>query len=627
MNYNNKHIAILSAFFISSTVLVGKLAQLQLFDDSYKRIAERTILDKEVKFPSRGNIYDRNNKLLTFNKPIYDLECVYKNVDWDMDTTFFCELLDIEKKDFIENIQKDWSSHRYHKSIPFVFLSKINPQNFTKFQEHLFRFPGFYPVLRNIRAYPHENASHLLGYLGEVDLNQVNDASSDYERGDFIGKSGLEKTYEKVLKGQKGVEFLIRDNVGREVSSFNKGSMDSLSQAGTDLFSSIDLDLQQYCEELMTSKRGSVVAIEPSSGEILAMVSAPAYDPNLLNLDKNRGKAYLELRRDKIQKPLLDRSISARYPPGSIFKPVLSLIALQEGVFSKFKTVSCNGYYEYRTFKFGCHRHASPCGLKCALINSCNSYFFEMVRRLIEKEGYQSPATGLNILKEHLQDFGLGSELGVDLTSEQGGFIPSPSYYDNLYNEPGVKWRSTYIMSIGIGQGELDLTTLQMANLATIIANRGYYITPHLVKGFSNPKIQLAPAYSIKKQVRIDSSHFETVIDGMRQAILYGTGYRANTAGITICGKTGTSQNPHGDDHSVFFAFAPRENPKIAIAIYVENAGFGGDIAAPIAGLVIEKYIKGEIKRPNLHQQMVDMDLISKDLPEIEKEEETNEDL
>lgn len=620
MNYNNKHIAIVACFFISSSILLGKLAQLQIFDDSYKRIAERTILDKETKYPSRGNIYDRNEKLLTYNKPIYDLECVYKNIDSDMDTTFFCELLDIDRKTFITNIEKDWSSHRYHKSIPFVFLSKINPQNFSRFQEQLFRFPGFYPVLRNIRAYPHENAAHLLGYLGEVDLNQISKEDSDYQRGDFIGKSGLEKKYESVLKGQKGVEFLIRDNVGREVSSFNKGSMDSLSKAGIDLQSTIDLDLQQYCEELMSSKRGSIVALEPSTGEILAMVSTPTYDPNLLNLDKNRGKAYLELRRDKIQKPLLDRSISARYPPGSIFKPILSLIALQEGVISRYKTVRCNGYYEYRTFRFGCHRHASPCNLKCALINSCNSYFFETVRKLIEKEGYQNPSAGLNILTGHLKDFGLGNELGVDLTSEKTGFIPSPAYYNNLYSEPGVNWRSTYIMSIGIGQGELDLTTLQMSNLAAIIANRGFYITPHLIKGFSDSSIAMAPAYSIRKKVRVDSTHFEPVIDGMRQSILYGTGYRANTAGITICGKTGTSQNPHGDDHSVFFAFAPRENPTIAIAVYVENAGFGGDIAAPIAGLVMEKYIKGEVKRPILHQQMKDMDLISKDLPEEEKE-------
>jgi len=278
LNFNSKHIAILTTFFICSTVLLGKLAQLQIFDDSYKRIAERTILDKQTRYPSRGNIYDRNNKLLTYNKPIYDLECVYKNIDPDMDTTFFCELLEIDKKTFETNIEKDWSSHRFHRSIPFVFLSKINPQNFSRFQEHLFRFPGFYPVLRSIRAYPHQSGAHMLGYLGEVDMNQINDENTDYERGDFIGKSGLEMTYESILKGQKGVEFLIRDNLGREVSSFNDGSRDALSNSGTDLYSTIDLDLQQYCEELMSSKRGSIVAIEPATGEILAMVSAPAYE-------------------------------------------------------------------------------------------------------------------------------------------------------------------------------------------------------------------------------------------------------------------------------------------------------------------------------------------------------------
>lgn len=622
MNYGGKHIAIVLSFIVSSTLLLGKLAQLQIFDDSYKRIAERTILDKQVKFPSRGNIYDRNKKLLTYNKPIYDLECIYKNIDTSMDTSFFCELLEIDIQTFEEKIEPNWSSYLYHKSIPFTFLSKIDPKVFLKFQEQLFRFPGFYPVVRNIRAYPHESAAHLLGYLGEVDVNQINEEDSEYARGDFIGKSGLEKNYESILKGKKGVKFLIRDNVGREVSSFNSGSMDSLSQAGIDLYSTLDLDLQQYCEELMNLKRGSIVALEPKTGEVLAMVSAPDYDPNLLNLDKNRGKAYRELRLDKIQKPLLNRAISARYPPGSIFKPILSLISLQEDVISRYNTVSCNGYYEYRTFKFGCHRHGSPCSMKCALINSCNSYFFELVRKLIEKEGYQNPKAGLNILKSHLADFGLGESLGVDLSSEKSGFIPSPEYYDNLYSEPGVNWRSTYIMSIGIGQGELDLTTIQMANLAAIIANRGSYITPHLIKGCSDSTLQLPPTYTLPKRVRIDPEHFEPVIDGMRQSILYGTGHRANTAGISICGKTGTSQNPHGDDHSVFFAFAPKDDPQIAVAVYVENAGFGGDIAAPIAGLVLEKYIKKEIKRPILHQQMKDTDLISKDMPKIEKDED-----
>lgn len=604
---------------LSAVLLTYKLVQLQLVDDSYKRIAERTVLDKQTQYPSRGNIYDRNGKILTYNKPIYDLESIYKNLDKSMDTTLFCELLEIDRTTFNKNIEKNWKSHRYNKSLPHTFLSKISPEKYSRLQEQLFRFPGFYPVTRNIRAYPHDNAAHLLGYLGEADMNLIGKRDSEYQRGDFVGKSGLEKTYEQQLKGKKGVKFLMRDVVGREVSSFDEGRLDSVSREGIDLTSTLDLDLQQYCEKLMSNKRGSIVALEPSTGEVLAMVSAPSYDPNLLNLDEDRGKAFKSLISDKIQKPLLDRATSAKYPPGSIFKPVLSLIAMQEEVFSPYTTVQCNSYYEYRTFKFGCHPHSTPENVKQAIMHSCNSYFFEMVRKLIEKEGYSKPEVGLNILRSHLSDFGLGRKTGIDLPNESKGFLPSPEYYDNLYRNAGANWKSTYIMSIGIGQGELDLTTLQMANLAAIIANRGYWITPHLIKGYSDPRIKLSDAFSAKRLVRIDQQHFDPVIEGMRWAILYGTGHRANTAGIKICGKTGTSQNPHGDDHSVFYAFAPQDDPKIALAVYVENAGFGGDIAAPIAGLVIEKYINGTSKRPLLEEQMITMDLISKDLPKPEE--------
>ncbi len=623
MNLDARQIPILITFILSSSVLVYKLADLQLFNSTYKKIAERTVLDKQTKYPSRGNIFDRNGDLLTYNKPIYDLEFIYKNVDPDMDTTLFCELLEIDKETFEKNLNKNWRDVRYHKSLPTTFLSKIPPEKYSKFQEQLFRFPGFYPLNRNIRAYPHESAPHLLGYLGEANLKQINAENSDYERGDFVGKSGLEKKYEDLLKGEKGVKFLIRDVIGREVSSFNDGNLDSLSTQGVDLHSTIDLELQKYCEQLMTNKRGSIVAIEPSTGEILSMVSSPFYNPNKLNLDEDRGKAFKALMSDKIQLPFLDRSISAKYPPGSIFKPILSLISLQENVFNANKTVTCNGHYEYRTFKFGCHQHATPHNVKSAIMHSCNSYFFEMVRKLIEKEGYNNPEIGLNILRSHLSDFGLGRPLGIDLPGEKSGYVPTPEHYDHLYRNAGANWRSTYIMSIGIGQGELDLTTLQMANLATIIANRGYWITPHLVRGFGNEELKLSDEYKVKRLVRIDPEHFDPVIEGMRWAILYGTGYQANTAGISICGKTGTSQNPHGDDHSVFYAFAPQDDPKIALAVYVENAGFGGDIAAPIAGLVIEKYIKGESKRPILEERMINMDLVSKDLPPEEKASES----
>jgi len=611
--FSSRQSPIVVTFLIAALALSAKLFQLQIVDDTYKKLAEKTILDKQTLYPSRGLIYDRNDALLTYNKAIYDLEVIYRNIDSKMDTTLFCELLEISKETFKENIEKNWSDRRYHKSLPFTFLSKISPETYSRFQEHLFRFPGFYPVIRNIRAYPHKNAAHILGYLNEVDLAILKDNEDVYQSGDYIGIKGLEKQYENLLRGKKGTKFILRDNVGREVSSFAGGNLDSVATEGIDIKTSLDLELQKYCELLMENKRGSIVAIEPKTGEILTMLSAPSYDPNLLNLDEDRGKAFKELTSDKIQKPLLDRSISARYPPGSIFKPILSLIAFQEGVMSPYQTVSCDGEYHYRTFDYGCHTHATPFNVKIALENSCNSYFFSMVRKLIEKEGFNNPEIGLNVLRRHLYDFGLGNAVGVDLSNEVKGFVPTPEYYNGLYKRQKVDWKSTYIMSIGIGQGELELTTLQMANLAAILANRGHYYIPHIVKEFKANNLQIDSKFLSPRHVKIDTAHFETVIDGMERVISRGTGYRARVPNIAICGKTGTSQNPHGDDHSVFFAFAPRENPTIAIAVYIENAGFGGDIAAPIAGLAIEKYIKGEVRRKSVEERIRSINLVAKD--------------
>lgn len=611
--FSSRQTPIVVTFIFASLALAGKLFQLQIVDDNYKKLAEKTILDKQTVYPSRGLIYDRNDELLTFNKAIYDLEAVYRNVDEDMDTTLFCELLDISKATFEDNIEKNWKDRRYHKSLPFTFLSKINPEVYSRFQEHLFRFPGFYPVIRNIRAYPHQNAAHILGYLGEVDMAILKDKEDVYQAGDYIGIKGLEKEYEDLLRGTKGTKFILRDNVGREVSSFAGGELDSVALEGVDIKTSLDLELQKYCEFLMENKRGSIVAIEPASGEILTMLSSPSYDPNLLNLDEDRGRAFKELTSDKVQKPLLDRSISARYPPGSIFKPILSLIAFQEEVMAPYQTVSCDGSYHYRTFDYGCHKHATPYNVKIALENSCNSYFFSMVRKLIEKEGFNNPEIGLNILRRYLYDFGLGNQLGVDLSNEVKGFVPTPEYYNGLYKKQKVDWKSTYIMSIGIGQGELELTTLQMANLAAILANKGFYYIPHIVKGFKSAEVKIDSKFLNPRYVKIDPEHFEPVIDGMERVISRGTGHRARVPGIKICGKTGTSQNSHGEDHSVFFAFAPRENPTIAIAVYIENAGFGGDIAAPIAGLAIEKYLKGEVRRKSVEDQIRTINLVAKD--------------
>jgi len=399
------------------------------------------------------------------------------------------------------------------------------------------------------------------------------------------------------------VRHVITDNLGRVVESFNKGELDKQAKPGTNINVSIDFELQKYGEFLMQGKRGSVIAIEPSTGEILCSISAPTYDPNTLNLDEDRGKAFDQLMQDNVNKPFLDRTVLAKYPPGSIFKPILSLIAFQEGISSPYKGVSCPGYYEYNTFRYNCHDHPYPANVSIALTHSCNSYFFDMIRNTLEVNGYTKPGEGLTMMNNYLYKFGLGKPLGIDNHIESGGSIPTANYYNRLYANEVNGWKSTYVMSIGIGQGELELTTVQMANLAAIIANRGKYYTPHLIRGLSDNSIQIDPKFKVVRDVGIDLEHFDAVIKGMENVISWGTGTKARVPGVRVAGKTGTSQNPFGDDHSVFFAFAPVDDPQIAIAVYVENAGFGSDYAAPIAGLLMEQYINNEISTNSKYKE------------------------
>jgi len=591
----NRHWEILAIIIISSFVLLAKAAQLQLFNQKYKRLAQNNTLDQQVLYPSRGLLYDRNGDLIVYNKPVYNIEAIYKKIDSEMDTTLFCELLDIDKATFENNLNKDWSSAKFHKSLPFVFLNRVKPELFARFQEHSFQFPGFKTKVRSIRVYPHTNAAHVLGYLGEVNQKVINQSNGIYVAGDYIGQSGLEKYYEPILRGKKGIKHVIKDNLGREVDSFDEGQMDVSALPGVDIHTSLDLPLQAYGELLMANKRGSIVAIEPATGEILCSVSSPTYDPNLLNLDEDRGKTFANLLADDVNKPFLDRSVLAKYPPGSIFKPILSLIALQEEIVSPYKSVSCPGYYEYNTFQYKCHDHPHPGSITTALVNSCNSYFFDMIREVLEVESYNNPSAGLKLLDSYLTMFGLGEKLGIDNSFENAGFIPTPEYYNQLYAGEVNGWRATYVMSIGIGQGELELTTLQMANLAAIIANKGSYYIPHFAKGFSDKNIYQETRFREAKYAGVAAEHYDIIIKGLTQVVEYGTGYNAKTPGISIAGKTGTSQNSQGEDHSVFFAFAPVDNPQIAIAVYVENAGFGGVLAAPISGLMIEKYLNKEI--------------------------------
>lgn len=612
--YNERQKIILIFFCICALLLVYKSAELQIFESKYREQARRTTLDKRISYPSRGLIYDRNNELLVVNTPIYDIKATYKKVDSEMDTVAFCDLLEIPIDTFSTLLNKNWKSRRYHKSVPFTFLSKVKPETYAKFQERMFEFPGFYPVIRNIRSYPHQNAAHTLGYLGEVDQRAINKSDGKYQLGDFIGVSGVEKSYDDMLRGSKGLNYLLKDNLGRDVGSYENGSLDSSAVSGEDINVALDLVLQEYGELLMNNKRGAIVALEPETGEVLAMISAPTYDPNILKMDINRGTAFNALLSDTINKPMLDRSVISKYPPGSIFKPIFALIALQMGITQPNRTIYCDGSYEVgnRGFSQGCRNHPTPYGMDVALQWSCNSYFYQLMKDCLLLNGYDNPGAGLDTLVNHLSDFGLGKKTGLDYHYENEGFIPDSKYYDRLYKDVVNGWKWSYILSLGIGQGELELTTLQMANLAAIIANRGHYYKPHLLSAINGDKLAIPTEYLEQQQVRINPEHFAPVINGMEKVISQGTATSAYVPGLDVCGKTGTSQNQRKVSHSVFFGFAPKVNPKIAIAVYVENAGSGGAIAAPIGGLLIEKYLNRDIAKNRIWLQdaMIDRNLL-----------------
>lgn len=599
-----------SIYYIIALLSLGLIcgaAYLQLISPKYKEQARRTTLERQSVYPARGLIYDRNGKTLVYNKPIYVIYATYRKIDPKMDTSWFCSLLGIDKEIFIKNLEKDWSSPQFHKSIPFVFLSKVSPEQFAIFQEHMYKFPGFSAEERSIRGYPHSHGAHILGYLGEVDKRIVENSNGIYVPGDFIGKAGLEVTYEQELSGRKGLLYILKDNLGRRVGSYDNGRLDSLARPGEEMKISIDLDLQAYADSLMMNKRGGLVAIEPSTGEILAMVSAPTYDPNLMTLDEDRNKGVMMLLNDTINRPLNNRAMTSVYPPGSIFKPILALIALQKNISWVDRGMACNGGFRLSaTKKIGCHIHQRISNVSEAIQHSCNTYFVQITKDFLDQYSTKTPGRGLDTLVSYLNDFGLGDRLGVDYSYEGRGFIPDGSFYDRVYKKEALGWKSMWVLSLGIGQGEVGLTTVQMANLAAIIANRGYYITPHFIKGYLSGR-PFPEEYKVKHKVRIDRKYFDPVIDGMEDVVTAGTARQAYIPGVTLCGKTGTSQNPHGKDHSVFFGFAPKENPKIAVAVFVENAGWGGSWAAPISSLLIEKYINKSISpsRKVLEEKMM----------------------
>ncbi|MFK8005167.1 MAG: penicillin-binding protein 2 [Saprospiraceae bacterium] len=598
-------------FFLSAIVLLGKAFYIQVWDKSSSEYAEAATFGTNILYPSRGLIFDRNDKLLVNNNAMFDLMFTYSQIDPKMDTLEFCELLNITKKDFIKNTNKNWKSNRYDKRQPTTFLKKISTETFARFQEHLFEYPGFFVQVRNVRSYPYPNAAHLLGYISEVNSFQIDKSDGKYKSGDYIGASGLEFQYEESLRGEKGRELILKDNRGREVGAYRGGKDNRPAISGKNLISSIDIELQAYAEQLMVNKTGSIVAIEPRTGEILTMASMPTYDPNILTINRKRGEAFEQLQSDTL-KPFFDRAVQAKYPPGSIFKTVMGLAAMEMGVTTPNRYINCPGYFNNNGRHQRCHHSGPVPNIETAIQHSCNTYFFHLLRNAVDKFGYTNPYAGLDTLASYWADFGLGQTLNVDYPHEAKGNIPTAKTYDFMYPREKGSWRSPTITSIGIGQGEIELTTLQMANLAAIIANKGWYHKPHLIKGYRENEKEMLFEKADPKKVRINEKYFQPIIDGMEKVTTSGTATNAAIPGIAVCGKTGTSQNPLGADHSVFFAFAPKDNPTIAIAVYVEHGVWGTRYAAPIASLMIEKYLTGEISptKKFWESRMLDADLI-----------------
>jgi penicillin-binding protein 2 len=617
-NLQERQYYIQAMFVVAAVVLIGRALYLQVIDDTYQRRADAVSTGSRVLYPSRGGIYDRNDKLLVNNEPMYDLLVTFNQLDPEMDTSKFCQLLSIDKAYFLKAINKDWRSPRFSKRVPFVFMTNISPKQYTRFQESLYEFPGFYVQQRIVRSYPFPVAAHVLGNIREVNAKEVKDSADIYKPGDYIGASGLERYNEYYLRGQKGVRRILKNSMGREVDSYQDGALDVEPQSGFNLETTLDIDLQIYAEQLMQNKSGSIVALDPRTGGILTMVSAPSYDPNVLSIGRKRGESFDTLRLDP-NKPFINRATSAQYPPGSLFKSLVALVAMQEGLLNPNRTITCNmGYYYNGQLLTGCHAHPTCTSVSMAIQHSCNAYFVTVYREIIDQYGYLTPRKGLGEFNNYLDRFGLGRRLGLDFPGEKKGNYPTVEYFDKVY-ENEMHWYSIWLRSMGIGQGELLMTNIQMANLAAIIANRGHYYTPHLVKKIKDEEGNIVEERTFEKyEVGVDKVHFGPVVDGMQKAVMGGTAVNAFIWDLPICGKTGTAENNQGSgkDHSIFFAFAPKDDPKIAIAVYIENSGFGGTYAAPIASLIIEKYIRGEITpyRKWLEQRMLDAVLLEENM-------------
>lgn len=584
---------ICSIFVAAGLVFIIRLFALQVVSDEYDSVAESNATLTRTIYPSRGLIYDRNGELLASNKPVYDIMLIMREMQ-GFDTLEFCNTLGITRAEFderiadIRNKKKNPSYSRYQ---PQIFMSQLPAEQYGRLQEKLFRFPGLYVQNKVLRQYPRPIAALALGSIGEVNQAQI-DEDRYYVPGDLKGQSGVEKVYENELRGVKGRRYLLRDVHGRVKGSFRDGEEDIDPVPGKNISISIDANLQEYGEALMQNKLGCIVAIEPSTGEILSLVSSPSYDPSLL-VGRERSANYAALLADP-QKPLFDRPLMAMYPPGSTFKLIMSLLMQQEKIISPNTWYPCHrGYYYTRTRKLGCHDHASPLNLQQAIRHSCNAYFCYAMRAMLDenKGRYGSTKAAYDVWRDYVTSFGFASPLGVDFPNEKAGFVMRSDGYDRIYG--AGSWRSATIISNSIGQGEILATPMQIANLAAIIANRGYYYTPHIIKSVEGEEID--EKYRTRRYAKVDSAYYDVVREGMHDAVTKGTARFGLIRDIEFCGKTGTAENPHGNDHSIFLAFAPKDDPKIAIAVYVENGGFGATWAVPIASLMIEKYLKGAI--------------------------------
>ena len=604
---NRKNILI-AGVLLFGFILILQLFNLQILNKEYKITAENNAFKYLVRYPVRGLILDRNNNILVGNKNTYDIQITPIEVK-EFDTLALCKIFSLELESVREKMKEYKANRRKIGYQTLTFLKQVPAQEYSIFAEQAYRFPGFSALPRTSRNYPFNAGANLFGYLTEVD-GEFLKKNPEYKRGDYVGASGLEQAYEKVLKGEKGYSILLRDVHNRIQSSFANGEYDVDAIPGKDIVTTIDGHLQQYGEQLMANKVGSLVAIEPSTGEILTIVSSPGIDIDKL---ANISKYYQEIVTDPY-KPMFNRAVMSAYPPGSVFKLVNALAALEEGVITPETRVSCNmGYHYAAGKKVGCHAHPSPANLTQSIMMSCNAYYCDIFRDMLDNKKYNSVSDAFNRWRDIVSSFGFGQKLGSDFPAELGGNLPTTNTYDKIHGKG--RWKSLSVISLSIGQGEMGTTPLHLANLAAVLANRGYYYIPHMVKNNPTDSTGVNNRFTERHYTLVDTTHFHKIIDGMYLAVNAkpgegGTARRAHVEGLDICGKTGTAQNPHGKDNAVFICFAPRENPKIAVAAYIENAGFGGTWAAPIASLLVEKYLTGEVSRADLEKEVKSWNLL-----------------